>query len=104
MADARLEALAGVVHRVEGAARWLARLATRAAVVGGIGGVVLWWWTMGDRVDEWWRGTAGSLIVLVLCLAPAGWLLNVRLALHDLVELPDTLRGVAGRRLSRPAA
>jgi hypothetical protein len=102
--DARLDALTGVVAKTEGAACWLARLATRAAVVGAIGGAALWWFTMGDRVDDWWRGTAASLLALAVCLAPAAWLLNVRLALHDLVELPDKLSGVATRRMSRPPA
>ena len=80
---------------------WLARLATRAALVGGLAGAVLWWAIAGDRIDEWWRGTAGSLLVLVLCMAPALWLLNVRFALLDLVELPEKLRGVASRRGSQ---
>lgn len=83
---------------------WLARLATRAAVVGAAAGAALWWFVAGDRVGEWWRGTAGSLLVLVLCLAPSLWLTNVRFALLDLVELPEKLSGVADRRLrSRPA-
>ncbi len=104
MPDPRLEALAGVVARVEGAARWLARLATKAAVVGGIAGVALWWATTGDRVDEWWQGTVVSLLVLGLCLAAAGWLLNVRFALHELVELPDKLSGVTKRRAAQVRA
>ncbi len=94
------EAVARVVARVEGKACWLARLATRAAVVGGTAGLVLWWVAAGDRVTEWLRGTAGSLLVLVLVLAPAAWLVNVRFALLELVELPDKLAGVATRRAS----
>jgi hypothetical protein len=44
------------------------------------------------------------LLVLVLCLAAPLWLLNVRFALLDLVELPDKLSGIADRRLrTRPA-
>lgn len=101
MPDPRLEALAGMVARVEGAACWLAALATRAALVGGGAGVVLWWVTVGDRVDEWWRGTAASLLVLGLCLAAAAWLLNVRSALLGLVELPDRLSGVTTRRVAQ---
>jgi hypothetical protein len=92
------------VAKVGAGACWLARLATRAAVVGGLAGAALWWFVAGDRVDEWWRGTLGSLLVLALCLAAPLWLVNVRFALLDLVELPEKLRGVAGRRLgSRPA-
>ena len=98
MPDPRLEALAGVVTRVEGGVCWLARLATRAAVVGAVAGLALWWLVAGDRVDEWWRGTVGSLLVAALALAPAAWLLNVRSALTDLVELPDRLGRVAARR------
>ena len=87
-----------MVARAAARVCWMARLATRAALVGALAGALLWWTAAGERVDEWWRGTAGSLVVLVLCLAPALWLLNVRFALHDLVELPEKLRGVAGRR------
>jgi hypothetical protein len=101
MPDPRLEALAGVVARVEGATCWLARLATRAAVGGACAGLVLWWVLAGDRIDEWWRGTAASLLVLALVLAPALGLVNARLALVDLVELPDKLGGVATRRAAQ---
>ncbi len=90
-----------MVARVEGAACELARLARRAAVAGGLSGAVLWWAAAGDRIDEWWRGTAGSVLVLVLCLAAPAWLLNVRLALTDLVELPGKPAGVASRRSAR---
>jgi hypothetical protein len=98
VADPRVEALAGMVGRVEGAACWLARLATRAAVVGGVAGALLWWASAGDNVDDWWDGTVSSLLVLGLCLAPAAWLVNVRFALLELVELPEKLNGVATRR------
>jgi len=101
MPDPRLEALAGMVARVEGAACWLARLATRAAVVGGGAGILLWWVTAGERVDDWWQGTAVSLLALVLCLAAAAWLLNVRSALVALVELPDRLTDVTTRRAAQ---
>ena len=100
MPDPRLEALAGVVARVEGAACWLARLATKAALIGGGAGLVLWGVTAGDRVDEWWQGTLASLLVLLLCVAAPAWLFNVRSALHDLVELPDKLTGVTTRRVA----
>lgn len=99
--DERVQAVASLVRRVEGAARWLAWVATRAAIVGGVAGAALWWFAAGDRVDEWWRGTAGSLLVLALCLAPALWLVNVRFSLLGLMELPATLSGVATRRLHR---
>ncbi|HEV2758820.1 MAG TPA: hypothetical protein VGV86_04560 [Acidimicrobiales bacterium] len=100
MPDPRLEALTGMVARVEGAACWLARLATKAAVIGGAAGVALWWVIAGSRVDEWWRGTVGSVLVLLLCVAAPAWLLNVRSALHDLVELPEKLTGVTTRRVA----
>lgn len=101
MPDPRLEALAGMVARVEGAACWLARVATKAAIVGGAAGVVLWWIVAGDRLDDWWQGTLASVLVLALSVAAAAWLLNVRFALLDLVELPDKLSGVAARRSGR---
>jgi hypothetical protein len=97
MPDPRLETLAGVVGRVEGAACWLARQATRAAAAGAIAGLVLWWVVAGERVDEWW-GTLASVLVAAAVLAPAAWLCNVRSALVDLVALPDTLGGVTMRR------
>ena len=100
MPDPRVEALVGVVARVEGAACWLAGLATNAAVIGGAAGALLWWATAGDRVDEWWQGTVTSLLVLLPCVAAPAWLVNVRSALHDLVELPDKLAGVTTRRMS----
>ena len=98
MPDPRVQAVAQLVGRVEGAACWLARVATRTAVAGLAAGLALWWFTAGDRVTDWWQGSAASLLVLALCVAPAAWLLNVRIALVDLVELPDTLSGVATRR------
>ena len=100
MPDPRIEALAGMVARVEGAACWLARLATKAAVIGGAAGVVLWWVTAGSRIGDWWQGTAGSVLVLLLCGAAPVWLVNVRSALRDLVELPEKLTGVTTRRLA----
>ena len=100
MPDPRLEALAGMVARVEGAACWLARLATKAAIIGGGAGLLLWWVTAGEGLDEWWQGTVASLLVLLLCVAAPVWLLNVRSALHDLVELPDKLAGVTTRRVA----
>jgi hypothetical protein len=99
--DPRVQAVAGLVARVEGAARWLAWLATRAAGVGGVAGVALWWLVAGARVGEWWQGTAGSVLVLALCVAPALWLVNVRMSLLGLLELPETLAGVAARRVRR---
>jgi hypothetical protein len=101
MVDPRLEVLAGVVGRVEGKACWLARLATRVAAAGGVAALVLWWVFAGDRVGEWWQGTATSLLVLALLLAPVAWLVNVRFALLELVELPEKLSGVATRRTAR---
>jgi hypothetical protein len=104
MPDPRLQAVAGLVARIDGAARWLAWTATRVSGVGALAGAVLWWFEAGPRVFDWWRGTAGSLLVLALCLLPAAWLLNVRMSLLGLVELPATLGGVASRRARRPRA
>lgn len=98
MPDPRLEALTGMVARVEGAACWLARLATRGAIVGGGAGILLWWVAAGHRVDDWWQGTLASLLVLALCAAAPAWLVNVRSALHHLVELPEKLSSVTTRR------
>ena len=99
-----MQALAGLVARVEGAARWLAWVATRAAGVGGAAGALLWWVAASERIVDWWQGTAVSVLVLALCLAPALWLLNVRMSLLGLVELPETLSGVAARRMARTPA
>ena len=93
-----MEALARLVARVEGAACWLARLAGRGALVGGGAGLVLWWFLAGAWLTDGWQGTASSLLVLAVCVAPTLWLLNVRFSLVRLVELPDTLGGVATRR------
>lgn len=90
-----------MVVRVEGAACWLAGLATRAAAVGGGAGFLLWWFAVGDRLDDWWAGTAVSLLGLGLCLGAAAWLLNVRFALLGLVELPAKLGGVTARRAAQ---
>ncbi len=102
--DPRVQAVAGLVARVEGAARWLAWFATRAAGVGGLAGIAMWWLAAGDSVGDWWRGTARSVLMLALCLAPALWLINVRMSLLGLVELPETLSGVAARRMRRTPA
>lgn len=42
--------------------------------------------------------------MLALCLAPALWLVNVRMSLLGLLELPATLGGVAARRMGRTPA
>lgn len=96
--DPRLEAFGRLVGRIEGAARRLAGAATTAAAVGGVAGLALWWLVSADRVTDVWQGTAVSLVVLALCLAPSAWLLNVRFAIHGLLELPGTLGEVASRR------
>ncbi len=101
MPDPRVEALARMVSRAKGAVCWLARLATRVAVVGGVAGALLWWIEGRPLIGDWWEGTAASLFLLVLCLAPAAWLLYVRLALLELVELPEKLTGVAARRIGQ---
>ena len=102
--DPRVQAVAGLVARVDGAARWLAWVATRAAAVGGMAGIALWWFVAGERVVDWWQGTLGSVLVLALCLAPALWLVNVRMSMVGLLELPATLGGVAARRMGRTPA
>ncbi len=96
--DPRLAKLSAVVVRVEGATRRLARLVTAAAVVGGASGLALWWATDGRRIHDLGQSTAASLVVLVLCLVPAAWLLNVRFSLLALLELPGKLGGVTMRR------
>lgn len=63
--------------------------------------MALWWLAAGDRLGAWWRGTAGSVVVLALCLAPALWLVNVRMSLLGVLELPEALGGVAARRVGR---
>ncbi len=93
-----MDALVAVVGRVEGAACWLAGTATKGALVGGGAGLVLWWLTAGERLTDWWQGTTTSVLVLLVCVAPALWLVNVRTALAELVDLPQTLGGVAARR------
>lgn len=99
-----MPAVAGLVARIEGAARWLVWVATRGAGVGGVAGIALWWLAAGERFADWWQGTAGSVLVLVLCVAPAVWLVNVRMSLLGLLELPETLGGVAARRMARTPA
>ncbi|MEA2702764.1 MAG: hypothetical protein QOD63_709, partial [Actinomycetota bacterium] len=69
-----------------------------------IAGALLWWIEGSGRIDEWWQGTAASLLVLAFCLAPAAWLLYVRVALLELVELPDKLAGMAARRIGQLGA
>ena len=98
MPDPRVDVLTQLVDRVEGTACWLARLATRAALAGGAAGLVFWWFAAGERLTDWGQGTVASVLVLAACVAPALWLLNVRTALMELVELPETLSGVAKRR------
>jgi len=96
--DPGLVRLTALVARIDGATRALARLATVAAAADGVGGLVLWWSTSGRHIRGLGPGTAVSLVVLALCLVPAGWLLNVRLALLAVLKLPETLGGVTMRR------
>ncbi|MDQ6797924.1 MAG: hypothetical protein M3256_11420 [Actinomycetota bacterium] len=90
-----------LVARVDGTARWLARLATAAALVGGVAGLVLWWSASGRGVHHLGQEAVLSLLVLALCLVPAGWLLNVRFALLALLELPQKLGEVTMRHASQ---
>ncbi len=96
--DPRLARVVGLVARVEGTAKGVARLATLAAIAGAVGGLVLWGTTTGHRVDDDQEGTVVALLVLVLCLAPAVWLVNVRFSLLALLELPGKLSGVTVKR------
>jgi len=99
--DSRLAALNRVMSRVEAAARGLARLATIAAVAGGTAGLVLWWSTVGHGIGRHGHSAAVAVVVLGLCLVPAGWLLNVRMAMLALLGLPATVSGVVARRGAR---
>ena len=96
--DPRIATLRAVVGRVEGAALGVIRLATVGAGLGGVAGLVLWWSAAGNRIDDGGEATVVSLLVLALCAAPAGWLLNVRFSLLALLELPEKLTGVTMRR------
>lgn len=84
--------------RVEQAIRRLARLIAIAAAIAGGAGLLLWWSTVGHRVGRPGSSTAGVVVVALLCLAPAAWLVNVRLALLGLLEIPEKLSGVTARR------
>ncbi|MDP8976188.1 MAG: hypothetical protein M3N28_07480 [Actinomycetota bacterium] len=101
MSDPRLERLTGAIARIEGPAAWLARLVSVAALLGAAFGGLLWWVATGGLVNDWWRGTSAALALLAVLLAPALWLLNVRLALLSLVELPAKLEDVVKRRGSQ---
>ncbi len=96
--DAGAARVTALVARVERTTRGLSRLVTVAAVAGGLGGAVLWWSTSGSHIHDLGRGAAVSLVVLGVCLVPAGWLLNVRLALLALLKLPAKVGEVAMRR------
>jgi len=96
--DSRLAALNSVMARVEAATRGLARLATVAAVAGGTAGLVLWWSTVGHGIGRHGHSAIAAVVVLGLCLVPAGWLLNVRMAMLALLGLPATMSGVVARR------
>jgi len=87
-----------LVARVDSTARWLARLVTVAALAGGVAGLVLWWSVSGRRTHHLGQDAAVSLVVLAICLVPAGWLLNVRLSLLALLKLPQKLGEVTMRR------
>ncbi|MGI8776977.1 MAG: hypothetical protein ACR2LJ_06225 [Acidimicrobiales bacterium] len=93
-----------VMARVEAATRGLARLATVAAIAGGSAGLVLWWSTVGHAVGRPGHSTVVAVLVLGLCLAPAGWLLNVRAAMLALLGLPAKVSGVVARRGAQLAA
>ncbi len=98
MSDPRRERLAAAIERIKGPAAWLAALVTVAAVLAAASGGLLWWAITGALVRNWWQGTLAALVLLALLLVPALWLLNVRLALTSLVELPTRLEDVVKRR------
>lgn len=79
----------------------LAGIATMAAVAGAASGVALWATLAAARLGDWPRGTIASLLAAALLLAPMAWMLNVRFALRELAELPETARSLAQR--GRPA-
>jgi hypothetical protein len=84
--------------RIEQAIRRLARLLALGAAIAAASGVVLWWSTVGHRVGRPGSQAAAVVVVALVCLAPAAWLVNVRLALLGLLEIPDKLSGVTARR------
>jgi hypothetical protein len=80
-----------IPERVARAACWLAKTATRAAVVGAVGGGVLWWQLRP-------QSTVAAVVGAVAVLVPSAWLLNVRTALVSFVEMPEKLGEIARRR------
>ncbi len=82
MPDPRVERVAALVGRVEGAACWMAGEATRAGLAGGLGGVVLWWFAAGERVGVWWQAAVVSVLVLLV-----GWMVFARLERTVLKEI-----------------
>lgn len=83
------------------AARWLGRQATRGAVIGAVAGLVLWWVLSGSKALGGEGIRLGTIVSLVLLLAPAAWLLNVRAAVRDLAELPARLQSLVRRRVDQ---
>lgn len=92
MTDPRQDRLADLILRVRGGVSWLARFATGMAVVGGLAGALLW------AVITGGSGGLGAIVLIVVLLAPAAWLLNVRFAFRALLGLPAKL-GTVGERL-----
>ena len=84
--------------RLRAVLSFAARMATRASITSGIAATLIWWNIGSRRVGDWPGGTLRSLLVLALLLAPAAWLLNVRVALTSVRDLPGTLQDVARRR------
>ena len=80
-----------IPERVARAACWLAKVATRAALVAAAAGAVVWW----EARSDW---TVGAVVMAVLLALPAVWLLNVRVALVSFVGMPEKLGEIARRR------
>lgn len=94
----RGERLAAAVNAIRVPVRWLARTATLLAMVAAVAAVVIWWIAAGQRTAAWWEGTVRSLLVLAVLLLPALWLVNLRMALLGVLELPSKLGDITRHR------
>lgn len=102
MSDPHVDRLAALVVQVRSLALWFAGLCTSVGLVAGGLGLLLWGILAADRLGDGVGTTLGSLVVLLLLLAPALWLLNVRVTLRSLVELPAKLGHVVTTRVIGP--
>lgn len=102
MSDPHVDRLAVLVAQVRGLALWFAALCTSVGLLAGACGLLLWGIVAAGRLGDGVGGTSGSLLVLLLLLAPGLWLLNVRVTLKSLVELPAKLGHVVTTRVIGP--